>query len=269
MHIATVFSFLLAISVVVIGAITSTKNPLIYMNAHAALVVLGGTFSAAAISFGLGRLVSLVRIFLQRVLGSQRDYNPKAIIEEMMLLAESYRTSSGQLPNLIETIKDPFLKEGMSALMDQVLQNEELTRIMQTRALSIYNRYHEDAIKFKALAKFPPAFGLMGAVMGMIGIMNELGNTGGGSVVGPSLALALIGTLYGVTLANFVILPVAENLLDSAREVKTKNLMITEGVSLIMQKKNPILLAEELNSFLLAKERIDWKQMYSRAKTAA
>src|SRR5690606_20829880 len=125
---------------------------------------------------------------------------------------------------------------------------------------SIYRRYMDDALKFKALGKFPPAFGLMGAVMGMIGIMKGLGTPEGQAQVGPGMALALVGTLYGITVANLIILPLAENLMDSAKELKMKNTIIVEGIRLIMEKRNPILLVEELNSFLLAGERVDWKE---------
>ena len=95
--------------------------------------------------------------------------------------------------------------------------------------------------------------------MGMIAIMQELGKEGAENAIGPGMALALIGTLYGVALANVFILPAGENIMDNANEVKIKNKIIIEGIKLIIQKKNPILLAEELNSFLLFSERIDWK----------
>jgi flagellar motor component MotA len=66
------------------------------------------------------------------------------------------------------------------------------------------------------------------------------------------------------------ILPLAENLMDSAREIRAKNALITEAIHLLLQKKNPILMSEELNSFLLANERVDWRQTSGkRAKAAA
>ncbi len=260
MSISTLMSFLFAAAVFLTAAYTSTNNPWIFLNIHASLVVIGGTFSAAAISFGLHRLSILAKVIIRRVLLGQKNLDAIQIIQDLMKIAEAYRTKSPDLPHIVQSCSDPFIREAMEAVFDQVIDHDDLIRMLKTRSLSIYSRYNEEAMKFKALAKFPPAFGLMGAVMGMIGIMAELGNSGASASIGPSLALALVGTLYGVALSNLIILPLAENLLDSAREVKTKNLIITEGISLILKKRNPILLSEELNSFLLANERLNWKK---------
>ncbi|MEK6554945.1 MAG: MotA/TolQ/ExbB proton channel family protein [Bdellovibrionota bacterium] len=269
MRTTTVFSFFLATFVFVTAALTSAANPWIFVNGHAALVVFGGTFSAAAISFGLTRLFTLLHVLYRRILKSGRDHRPREMIEKLMILSDIYRTNPERLREEVKNIEDPFLKEALELVADNYIAHEDLMRILATRTMSVYQRYQEEALKFKALAKFPPAFGLMGAVMGMIGIMAQLGKSGTMGSVGPSLALALVGTLYGVALANLVILPLAENLQDSAREVRSKNMMITEAVRLLLQKKNPVLMAEDLNSFLLANERLDWKANRQKVKEAA
>ncbi len=75
------------------------------------------------------------------------------------------------------------------------------------------------------------------------------------------MAVALVATLYGIAFANLIILPIAENLMEGSREIQAKNTMIIEGVKLIAQKKNRILIAEELNSYLLPNERLNWKDI--------
>ena len=260
MNFGSIIPIVFAIAVFAISALTAASDARIYMNAHAAFVVIGGTLAAAAISFGFGRLMILSKVIIFRIILRRRYFEPVPLIEEMMQLSEAYRTNSPRLQTMIDSTPDPFLKEAMSALTDQILSHEELLRALATRTESVFGRYQDEAVKFKALAKFPPAFGLMGAVMGMVGIMSELGNKQGSAAVGPSLALALLGTLYGVAIANLIILPIAESLMDSAREVRLKYSIISEGVALIIEKKHPIVLAEELNSFLLASERIDWKK---------
>lgn len=260
MQISTLIAFLIGLGVFGAAAFTSTKNPLIYMNAHAALVVFGGTFAAAAISFGFHRLYTLGKILFRRVFGGYRHFDPQDMIKTIMQISEIYRNQPDELKNSVTGIRDPFLREALGMVAENYLSKEDINRLLLTRTVSIHQRYHEEAVKFKALAKFPPAFGLMGAVMGMIGSMSEIGSAGAGSSVGPSLALALVGTLYGVALANLVILPLAENLMDSAREIRVKNMLVTEAVQLMLQRKNPILMAEDLNSYLLASERLDWRQ---------
>lgn len=250
--------FLFGAFVLVFAAVTSTSDPLVYVNGHAFMVVVGGTVAATAISFRFERIVMLTKVFMVRVVkGSSTDHIP--LITEIMKLSEAYRMHSPNLKNMIEEIKDPFLKESMKVLTEGLFDSEEIVRVMQTRTNAIYQRYFEEAVKFKTLGKFPPAFGLMGAVMGMISIMKDLGASGGGGTIGPAMALALVGTLYGIGVANMVILPIGENLLESAKELKMKNNIIIEGIKLISMKKNPIIVAEELNSFLPVGQRLDWK----------
>jgi chemotaxis protein MotA len=269
MRLTTSVAFLIGLAVFVIAAMTSAKDPKIFLNAHAALVVFGGTLSASAISFGFQRLFMLSKVFLRRLIYRQATFNPQALIEQMMVFSEVYRTNPEQLAAMTETVKDHFLKESLQMAAENFLPPEDMVRLLATRTVSIFDRYMEDAVKFKALAKFPPAFGLMGAVMGMVGIMSELGTGGASATVGKSLALALVGTLYGVMLANIFILPLAENLLDSARDIRAKNSLIVKAMELLLQKKNPVMMAEELNSYLLASERVDWKKSSRRTKRAA
>lgn len=269
MKLTTIFAMILSIGIVVTAAVTSASNPMIFVNGHAALVVLGGTIAAAAISFGMERFVTLAKILYRRLFKGHRNFNPQELIEIIMYYAEIYRNNPEQLRLEVQKSPDHFLRECLELVADNYLSEEDLVRIMMTRTSSMYQRYQEEATKFRSLAKFPPAFGLMGAVLGMIGVMADLGKEGAMNAIGPSLALALVGTLYGIALANVVILPMAENLLESAREVRAKNLMVTEAVHLILQKKNPILMAEDLNSFLLPSERIDWRKAKDKFKKAA
>lgn len=269
MRLSTVFSLLMAGAVFVWAAATSSSNPWIYLNLHATVVVFGGTFSAAAISFGVERLMNLFKVLFRRILKGEKTFQPTELIEKIMFLSDLYKNDQEKLKKEIPNIQDPFLKEAMTMLTDNYLSEKDLLRIMNTRTQSIYQRYFEEAMKFKALAKFPPAFGLMGAVLGMIGIMTELGGANSANSMGPSLALALVGTLYGVALANLVVLPLAENLQDSAREIRAKNSMITEAISLMLEKKGSYLMAEDLNSFVLANERIDWKKNRAKMNQAA
>ena len=103
--------------------------------------------------------------------------------------------------------------------------------------------------------------GLLGAVTGMIALLGGLGKPGAEKTMGPAMSIALVATLYGIALANFFIIPIGESLVDSAKEMKRKNEIIIQGIKLILQDTNPVLMEEELNSFLLPGERIDRKKL--------
>jgi chemotaxis protein MotA len=263
MNVASIFSFVIAAAVFVGAVLASATDWRAFVNLEAALVVFGGTIAAAAISFQIDRLVLMFKVFFQRIIkGRKTDFVP--LIREMMELADLYRTNSPDLAKSVEAIKDPFLKEGMQALVEKFPEEQDLFRLLTTRAHTIAQRYHQEAVRMKAIAKFPPAFGLMGATLGMISLLQTIGTREGQDNIGPAMAVALVGTLYGIAFANMVLVPISEQLLDSASEVHVKNRIIVEGLKHIASRKNPLLIAEELNSFLLASERIDRRTLRKR-----
>jgi chemotaxis protein MotA len=141
------------------------------------------------------------------------------------------------------------------------MDSKQLYKVLYNRVNTIYERYNSDANRFKGMGKYPPAMGLMGAVLGMIALLAGLGKPGAEEKMGGAMSVALIATFYGIALANLVIIPIGENLGEAAKEIRTKNTIIVEGLKLISEKTNPIVLAEELNSFLLPKERVDYKKI--------
>ncbi|MGZ3723173.1 MAG: motility protein A [Bdellovibrionales bacterium] len=250
----------LTICVFFVGVFTATDSTSAFVDYHAALIVFGGTGAVAALSFRLDRIYLLLKVFYFRVVKSSKiEYVP--VIRDLMLVAEAYRKNDPNLDQIVSELKDPFMKECVEMLREELMTHDELYSVLSIRVQTIYNRYGEDAKKFKALGKFPPAMGLMGAVLGMIALLQKLGQPGAEKNVGPAMAIAMVATLYGIAFANLIILPIGENLMEGTRQIYTKNRMIVEGVRLIAQRKNRVLLAEELNSYLLANERLDWKKI--------
>jgi chemotaxis protein MotA len=260
MNVSTVLSFIMAISVIVWAAATSTDNPKSFLDLHGAVIVIAGSTVAVAISFEWSRVYLMLKVFWNRtIIGKKPDYI--ALIKELMKLADAYRNESPDLPGLVENQKDPFLKEGMKLLLDELVEPAQLNKILKVRVGTFFDRYSDDASRFRSMGKYPPAMGLMGAVMAMIALLGGLGKPGAEKTIGPSMSLALVATLYGIAFANLIIIPIGENLTETAKEHQRKNMIITEGIKLVASKTNPIVLAEELNSFLLPNERIDWKSV--------
>lgn len=258
MNILQVVSLMIATGVFLVSVLTSTDDPKSMLDFHGMMIVLGGTLGAGAVSFQLDRVLKMVIVFWNRnIRGKKPDYI--ATIRELMHLADLYRVGSGDLKARVERLPDPFLKECMTALLDQVFDTKNLLRMLRLRSDNMYERYRMDAGRFTGMGKYPPAMGLMGAVLGMIALLGSLGKPGAEDAVGPAMSVALIATFYGIALANLVIIPIGENLTEAAKEMKIKNNIIVEGIKLIAKKTNPIVLAEELNSYLLPGERLDPK----------
>ncbi len=260
MNILQVLSILFAAGVFIAAILTSTEDPTAMLDMHGMMIVIGGTIGASSVSFQLDRVFLMLKVFWKRnIRGKKPDYI--ACIKELMKLAELYRNDSSELKLQVESCSDPFMREAMTALLDRVIENEKLIKVLVRRVNTMYERYKADANRFTSMGKYPPAMGLMGAVLGMIALLGGLGKPGAEAGVGPAMSVALIATFYGIAIANLMIIPIGESLGEAAKEALTKNKIIVEGVRLISEKTNPIILAEELNSYLLPNERIDWKNL--------
>lgn len=261
-------AFISAIGVILTTILTSQASPTAYVDYHGMLVVLGGTAACAAIAYQPDRILLMLKVFFQRMLKGRKPRYAETI-KELMVLAEAYRKSEEELKATAEKSKDPFIKECVQMLTDNLVDRDHLRRMLSKRVKSLYERYIGDAEMFKKLGKYPPAMGLMGAVIGMIALLRGLGQEGAESAVGPAMSIALVATFYGIAFANLIILPIGDNLEESSKQIMKKNQIIVEGIILIFEKTNPIILAEELNSFLLPSERIDWRKDPKRMSKAA
>jgi chemotaxis protein MotA len=228
------------------------------LDVHGIFIVIGGSVAATAVGFKINRVFMMAKVFwLRTIKGS--DFKPRELILQMMKIAEGYRTGVTNIDTLLQNTKDDFLREAVLLLSEKLVEEQQLVSILEKRNETIYNRYREESSAFGAMGKYPPAMGLMGAVLGMITLLAGLGQPGAEKTVGPALSIALVATFYGIAMANLVIIPISENLSENARELKQKNKMIIHGVVMIGRKTNPVVLVEELNSFLLPSERIDLK----------
>jgi chemotaxis protein MotA len=254
MNKSSLTGLIMAVVVFLITAITATSNALVFLDWHAALIVLGGTASAALLSFSASNMWALFKVFLNRVLrGHLERYS--VVISEIVDLAKGYREKESYLAERVETLQTPFLKEAVEMMIQGGLSAQDIDLILMKRAQTTFKRYEEDSQMFKTLAKFPPAFGLLGAVVGMVALMQGLGGADAIATVGPAMAVALVATLYGIALANFIFIPLGENLGKHNRSDKIIRQMVMDGLKLIRQKKHPLVVQENIKSYLLPSER--------------
>lgn len=259
MNIASIIGFILATAVLFFGLKLASSEISIFVDYPSMFIVLGGTFAATAISFQIDKIGILLKVFFSRIIKGQ-SVKYEDIIANLMGIAESYRKGE-KLLDLANSQKDPFLQEALVLAGEEVIKGEELIDVLKDRAKNMHFYYMEETQKFKSMGKFPPAFGMMGTTIGMIVLLGNLGGADAIKMIGPAMGVCLITTLYGVIIANLAVLPIAENLFASTKEAYLKNQIIVEGIRLIMNKTNPIVVAERLNSFLPPSKRLDWKDV--------
>lgn len=256
MNLGTFFGFIIAMSVFIGSVVLSFSNVKAIIDVHAAFIVLGGTVAVALICFPLRQITNLLKVFFKRILGkNKRDY--QAVIREVVALSEAKIKGPKAFESALENISDPFLKDGGQVLfwMNAEISLEELRDLLETRVSTHYNLYMDEAKVFKTMAKFPPAFGLMGTTMGMIALLQSLGNANSKGMIGPAMAIALVATLYGLVMTNFVFTPIAENLVKQTKEDMLARNIALEGIMLIAADKPTGYVEEKIKSFILPDQR--------------
>lgn len=254
MNYSSISGIFLAVTVLIATMATSVKDISVFIDYHAAMIVLGGTLAASLTGFSASKMWNMMKVVLSRVIKSSlTEY--QEVISEIVDLGRGYRENPRHLEESIEKINTHFLKEAVKLTVEGGLTPKDIDQILLKRAQTHYKRYEEDANVFHTLAKFPPAFGLLGAVVGMIALMQGLGGADAIKSVGPAMAVALVATMYGIAFANFILIPLGENLAKHNRTDKIIRTMVLDGIKLIRAKKHPLLIEENIKSYLLPSER--------------
>lgn len=152
-------------------------------------------------------------------------------------------------------MKTPFLRDAVELLNDGKVPLEEIVLILRKRAATQYRGHLQDADIFRVIAKFPPAFGLIGTVLGLVALMRGMGEADSMKTIGSSMAVALTTTFYGVVLANLIFIPIAENLNKINKEDEAMRLMVIDGARLLKDRVHPMLVEEHMKSYFMPQER--------------
>ena len=221
-----------------------------FLDAQSAIITFGGAFCAIMMSNTMpdfiGGLKSITLIFKPPAL------NAPDIIKKIIDLSNVARKEGLlSLEEAASDIDDAFLKKGILLIVDGT--DPELVRgIMETELDNIDAR-HKKRIKYwQDVASMGPAWGMIGT---LIGLINMLQNMSDAAAIGPSMAVALITTMYGSMLANWICTPTSTKLgVFNDLELQVKEIMI-EGLLSIQAGENPRVIEEKLKSFLAPKDR--------------
>jgi chemotaxis protein MotA len=255
MNFSSFFGVLIGIGVMYASLTATTDNLQFFLNIHGILIVCGGTAAAASISYPLSHLLSLTKVFVLRVLGRNKvDY--QGTISQLLELNKRASIGLSSLNDAIGSIRHPFLKEAVSLVATGVLTEHEIRTTLEQRIKTMEARYLYEANMFRSIGRFPPAFGLLATTLGMIGVLQKIGQADSQKLIGPAMSVGLVGTLYGIALANLIFLPIAENLSERTHEEMTLRRMIVEGALMLKSQVNPVAMREGLNSYLLPRDRV-------------
>jgi chemotaxis protein MotA len=242
---ASLFGIVVALTGIFAGLTLEGGHIAQVVQPTAALIVFGGTLGAVLLQFPLSVVLAafagLTQVFFER------GENPVLVVNEMVLYAHKARREGiVSLDSELEKIHEPFLKKSLMLAIDGA-EPAELRSIME---VELDNRVeHDENLPqvFESAGGFSPTIGIIGAVLGLIQVMQHLDNI---SEVGRGIAVAFVATVYGVGAANLFFLPVAGKLKIRLRQEQLRHEIILEGVVSVLEGMNPRMLETKLLSFI-------------------
>ena len=247
---ASFFGVLLALAGILAGLLLEGGNLGQVFQPTAALIVFGGTLGAVLLQFPLHTVIDAFRR-LAHVFFRPQDENRK-LIEKMIGFANKARRSGVvSLDGDLKSIEEPFLRQALTLAVDGA-EPAELRKIM---SLSLDSRMEgEERLPavFESAGGFSPTIGILGAVLGLIQVMQHLDKI---DEVGKGIAVAFVATIYGVGVANLFFIPAAGKLRIRMRDEHQRREMMLEGVISILEGINPRMLEVKLSGFLHEREQ--------------
>jgi len=246
MDIGTVIGLVLAVVAMGIGILIGGGGDVTaVVDITSVFVVIFGAAGAVVISFPLARITGLVAVVKKSFSNEVGD--PADTIAELVRYAEvARREGILSLENLMSEMKDPFIVRGVKMAVDGT--DPELIRtILDTELDAVSDRHAQNKALLDAIAKYAPAFGMIGTLLGLIFMLQNMDDP---SKIGPGMAVALITTLYGAMIANMFASPIADKLAaKDAEELLVKTIIVT-GVMSIQSGDNPRVVESKLLTFL-------------------
>ena len=245
MDILSVLGIIVGIGAVLGGNLLDGGHIESLMNGPALVIVLGGTLGAMFLQFP-------PRIFLRAMRISVWIIKPQKIMLKAQIQkvvkwsALARKEGLLGLEDVMDKEVDAFALKGLQLLVD----GNEPEIIRDCLDVELITREHFDmqaAKVFEAMGGYSPTIGIIGAVMGLIHVMQNLSDP---SMLGAGIATAFVATIYGVGFANLLFLPMANKLKAIAHALSQEREMIAEGIASIAEGENPRNIELKLSGFL-------------------
>jgi chemotaxis protein MotA len=249
MELSTVSGLGLGLLILVLALLLGHVPPQTLFNPEALLIVFGGTMTATLVSFNQATLMNALGAL--RGGTAEGRMNTRDTIQYVMDVVGFVRDEGIlALQPIIESIEIPFFKKGLNLVLDN--RSEKFVRdSLSTEIEVIYRQEMDCARVYETAGGYAPTMGIIGAVIGLIFIVQAFHDP---AQLGQGVASAFSATLYGVALSNLFLLPVAGKLRQRARDEWFIRTLLLEAILSIRSGEHPLLIQERLNAFLYQPE---------------
>ena len=220
------------------------------MQLTAAVIVIGGTVGAVMVNYPMA-------IFLKALANSKMIFfnvhvDSRAMIAQIVQLATlSRKQGLLALEDKLKTLQDPFLKKGLQLVIDGT-EAKAIREILEIEVEQFEDENNLSGKVYESLGGFAPTIGILGAVLGLIHVMENLADP---SKLGAGIAVAFVATIYGVGSANLLFLPMGGKIKLKTRELVLARQLIIEGLVSLAQAENPKMIEEKLSGYLPESQR--------------
>ena len=249
MDLATLIGLVAACGVIVAAILTGGDFGL-FVNTPSLLIVIGGTIGAVLMKVPLSSFFGAFKVALKAFL--HKSESPEEIIEEALVLADVAR-KNGMLALESHEFSNEFLGKGIRLCVDG--HDPEFVKRMLGKDISQAIERHDTGVGiFKSIGDVAPAMGMIGTLIGLVQMLSSMDDP---KTIGPSMAVALLTTLYGAIIANAFALPVADKLSYRSTEERINKSLILETIAGIQEGLNPRVLETLLKTYLPGTKRAE------------
>lgn len=241
----SILGLLLALTGIIGGSLLEGGSVALLLQGASLVIVLGGTVGAVM-------LQSPIKIFSMGVkMGLWAFVTPKISQQKLIYQLSAWsnvvrRNGVLLLEDEIDEISDPFVRKGLQLLVDGT-SAEKIRSVLEVDLQTYEQTHFQSARVWESAAGYSPTIGIMGAVLGLVHVMQNLTDP---SKLGAGIAIAFISTLYGVGLANLVFLPISSKLKIIVLQQVGMREMFIDGLMMIANGENTRYLENKLQGYI-------------------
>lgn len=245
MDLASIVGLVFGIGAVLMGQALEGGSISSILQPTAAMIVFGGTIGATMAGFPLsaakGAAAGVMKVFFG---GASKEH--EYIAEITRYAAKARKNGIISLEADIKAAKDPFLQKALRFVVDGV-DPKVLQGILETEIGKLDEAGESPSKFFESAGGFAPTIGIIGAVLGLIQVMQNLSDP---SKLGEGIAVAFVATVYGVGSANLIFLPFAGKLKYRHKRDIAAKAMILEGILAMQAGEHPQIIEERLKAYI-------------------
>lgn len=250
MDIATILGLVVGIGAVLLAFLMEGGHISALIQVPAMILVIFGTFGAATITTSVKQLVNLPSLI--KIAMFEKKVDAQQLIDLLYDLSQKARKNGLlSLEKELDAIEEPFLRKAIQLAIDG-FETNKIREILEIEMAYIEERHKAGANFFLKLGGFSPTLGIIGTVLGLIHALGSMENS---SNMASAIASAFIATLWGVSMANLVYLPISDKLKYKHQTEALYLEIITEGAISLAMGDNPRVIRMKLVSFLLPDKR--------------